>query len=507
MSMQENNTNKRDAVFLIAFLVAVFVMTWLLTAMTPLVGDDFNYAFSWSDHSRVDNFTLVYKSMKAHRKWTHGRVYAQGWVTLFMMWPKWVFSVANAGIVTAFFSALYHYFRRKAAKMATEASAAVALLYWVCMPAFGQVFLWLDGACNYFWGAALSWILLELELSMSKTHHKLFFTLMLLPLAFISGAWSEHISFALLVILALNILRTWIRNKKWPVSEILVLLTGCAGYLFLMLAPSMLPSALRSRAMQAAGKHINEISGFILNHWWVIASLLLGIILICFVLKKMPDWNSRLKLLFSLGFAFCSVLDVFFLIKVTHIQNRQNTILDALVSSSQIGFLSLIACYFACLSRAFHHKIDTEAIIDAVILGTGGVAALLLFALAMYVPARGFCAPVVYIGIATVRLMCSMPRGKTRKILVSVLLCVFAISFTAGILDVVRVHRAAIDRDKAISAALASDGVLVASPYPVRTKFSAQYGIPDLTDDGSWPNDIIIEYYGLNDICVVPDEE
>ena len=86
--MRMRREKQKNTVFLVAFLLAVFFGTWLLTKMTPLVGDDFNYAFSWADDTRVDNFTLVVKSMISHRMWTHGRVFAQGWVTLFMMWPR-----------------------------------------------------------------------------------------------------------------------------------------------------------------------------------------------------------------------------------------------------------------------------------------------------------------------------------------------------------------------------------------------------------------------------------
>ena len=53
--------------------------------------------------------------------------------------------------------------------------------------------------------------------------------------------------------------------------------------------------------------------------------------------------------------------------------------------------------------------------------------------------------------------------------------------------------------------ALQTDGVLVAVPYPVKTKYSAQYGLVDLENGKSWPNDIIQEYYGLKDIVVVPE--
>ena len=49
--------------------------------------------------------------------------------------------------------------------------------------------------------------------------------------------------------------------------------------------------------------------------------------------------------------------------------------------------------------------------------------------------------------------------------------------------------------------------MLFAKPYKVRTKYAALYGLQDLAPGESWPNDIIKEYYGLNEIVVVGDDE
>ena len=502
LSMMKITKKLNNAIFLFAFLAAMFTVTWRLTTITPLVGDDYNYAFTWTDHSRIDNFTLVCQSMNTHRNWTHGRVFAQGWVSLFMMWPEKLFSFANASVVTAFFVALHHYFRRVKVEKPIESCMAVAVLYWICMPAFGQVFLWLDGACNYFWGAALSGILLETEFSFKETKHRLLLAMLLFPFAFAAGAWSEHISFAFLVIQFLYIMSLLKQNRKLPKAETLIFLTSCAGYLFLMLAPSMLPSILRRRAMQAAGEHLETMMELISEKWWLIPILLLCGFIVWYILRKKPDKNMRWTLVFKLAALLCVLADVFYITRIVLEQTGWDTVLFTLVSSTQVGFLTLMACYCSCLASAFRQKIDKCIIREAVILGAGGISALLLFVLAMYVPARGFCAPVVFIGIATVRLYTALQHKISWAVLIA-LLTVFVLFFTVGVSDVMHVYRAAIERDKAITAALSTDGILIASPYPEKTKYSAQYGIQDLTDDGSWPNDVIIEYYGLKDIHVI----
>jgi hypothetical protein len=134
-----------------------------------------------------------------------------------------------------------------------------------------------------------------------------------------------------------------------------------------------------------------------------------------------------------------------------------------------------------------------------------GMGALLLFLFAMYVPARGFCAPVVFIGISTGLLWCAVKPEKS-KLVLSLLFVTFAIFFAVGFSDIWSLHKQAEKRDAAIREALKTDGVLVAQPYTVYTKYAALYGIQDLAPGEDWPNDYIKDYYGLKEICVVSEE-
>ena len=74
--MQKEEQIKKTKYALILLLVSAFAGTFVLTQLTPLVADDYNYAFSWSYHIRIDNMTLLWHSMRAHRIWTNGRVFA-----------------------------------------------------------------------------------------------------------------------------------------------------------------------------------------------------------------------------------------------------------------------------------------------------------------------------------------------------------------------------------------------------------------------------------------------
>ncbi len=153
---------------------------------------------------------------------------------------------------------------------------------------------------------------------------------------------------------------------------------------------------------------------------------------------------------------------------------------------------------------AVRHNGKTERVVLGSILAVGGICALVPFSVAMYVPARGFCAPVVFVGVATVQLWNSVEHQsqRNRRLVTSLLCGVFLLHFIPGMMDLVHVENAAKARDRAIREALDSDGVLYTAPYPVRTKYSAQYGIQDLAEGEYWPNEIVAEYYGLTDIVV-----
>ena len=494
---------KRNSPNLIVFLSVVFVVMFALSALTPLIADDFNYAFNWSYEDnlvRIDNYKLVWDSMVSHRDYTHGRVLAQGLVSVFLMWPRWAFWGANAALLTLFAGTLVHFFRRNALPFPIESAAGVLALYWICMPVYGQVFLWLDGACNYYWAAAFAFLLLEAIFSLEEGKRKTVRMLLLLPLSFAVGSWSEHISFAALMIQLLYLVLRWIRTKKIPVREGLLFLSGCGGYLFLMLAPSMLPSLLKNRARKAAEDHVQTIASLFAEHGWLILLLFVLLASFIFLLSRKPDKRARFQLLVRLAFAVCLSATIIF-----GFREIADGGLYALISSTAVGFLSLMCVFLFALHCALKQKLRAEIFLMPLILLFGGLSALIPFSVAMYIPARGFCAPTVFTGIAAVLLL-EKTEIPYRSLILKIFTTLFSLLFLAGCADILSVHRADMERQAAIRQALAGDGILITSPYPEKTKYSAQYGLQDLAEDEDWPKDMIKEFYGLKEIIVLSED-
>lgn len=223
--------------------LALFAVMGLFSALSPLVADDFSYSFTWGQPVvRVRSLGQILSSMAVHRQITNGRVFAHGMVQLLMMGPKLLFNILN-GLNAVLLCCLFgRYLRRAEPGRRAMLLLLGAMLLWLFMPVFGQIFLWLDGAVNYSWGISLFLLYLwpyvcrwmdwpDEAPAWSKA--------LLLPLAFVAGAYSENGSLAtLFVALCLTVLSVR-REKKLSPLLAAGLLLGGLGYLFLLLSPAM----------------------------------------------------------------------------------------------------------------------------------------------------------------------------------------------------------------------------------------------------------------------------
>ena len=57
-----------------AVLLCVFAVMLVFNFVTPLLDDDFAYAFSFSDFERIESIKSIFPSMSAHRSLANGRV-------------------------------------------------------------------------------------------------------------------------------------------------------------------------------------------------------------------------------------------------------------------------------------------------------------------------------------------------------------------------------------------------------------------------------------------------
>ncbi len=225
------------------FFAAVFLVLLVFNFMTPLVADDFSYKFSWADVSRIRGLGQIIPSMAVHRQITNGRVLVHGLVQLLLIPPKAVFNVLNAlnGVLLGLLM-LNYCGEDLRSRRALLPAVCGAFLIWIVTPAFGQVFLWLDGSVNYSWGITVFLLFLWPYAAIWLGRGFRFTPLKaagFLLLAFAAGALSENGSpSALFAALCLTGL-TALREKRLRLLPLAGLAVGCLGLLFLATAPAM----------------------------------------------------------------------------------------------------------------------------------------------------------------------------------------------------------------------------------------------------------------------------
>jgi hypothetical protein len=153
------NQAKQSRIFW-ALLALWFLCFLLLNILTPLVSDDYRYAFSFATDERITSVWQIFPSLYTHYFVMHGRTAVHFFTQLFLLLGKPVFNVCNAAVAALLLLGLHRIAMGRKQKSPAVLLALGALIF-LFTPAFGQTMLWLDGACNYLWGVTITvWVLI-----------------------------------------------------------------------------------------------------------------------------------------------------------------------------------------------------------------------------------------------------------------------------------------------------------------------------------------------------------
>lgn len=223
-----------------ALLLGIFLLMLLGNVLTPYAVDDWAYMRSFATGERITAVRDILPSIAAHAYSMNGRLFAHFWVQLFLLLPKAVFNIVNALVFTALIALL----ARLAQPEGERNNLILVVIFcavWVFIPAFGQVFFWLDGACNYGWGclAGLVFLTPYLRLFERDTEKKPAFWILWMLLGFYTGAYLENMAAGAIFLSALLLLgRRAVRKKKNGLLPWLPVLAAAAGFLFMMTRPA-----------------------------------------------------------------------------------------------------------------------------------------------------------------------------------------------------------------------------------------------------------------------------
>ena len=195
--------HRNKSVFFVSLIV--FLILFLLSAMTPMVTDDYSYSFNWADWTRISSITQIFESMAAHRQLHNGRVFAHGLVQLFLFLPRMIYVIMNAGcgVLLCVLTARLIFTESETDQFFLLLFGALFVVSFT--PAFGENYLWLDGSINYFWNIAFSFLFLLpffmdfLNRPLKESH---WIVVLRCFLAFWTGAYSESMSLVVLAMMS-----------------------------------------------------------------------------------------------------------------------------------------------------------------------------------------------------------------------------------------------------------------------------------------------------------------
>lgn len=235
--------------------IGIFLFLFLFNNLAPMYfGDDYVYSFIWEGHSlyeplsenpiRVSSWQDLFNSQWLHYFTWSGRTVNHTLAQFFLWQGKKVFNVFNALAGTLLVVEIYWCSYKGVISLQSVKEGIVSWIFfllWSFTPAFGTVFLWLDGACNYLWpivfltGFIIPYIKKYYYFSETIKQSKLF-SLVMFVFGVISGWTNENTICWILLVLSLFLLTH--KNKdgfeKWMIFGLMGLMTG---YALLMFSP------------------------------------------------------------------------------------------------------------------------------------------------------------------------------------------------------------------------------------------------------------------------------
>lgn len=147
--MKKNQWKINDKAVFISCIMLSFITILIYNVLTPYLTDDLSYK---SVVDQANSFwELVYQEYE-HFIYHTGRNVAHLIMRIFLSMPKMVFNVCNS-IAFVMLSFLIYLNVEHKKKYDYRLFLLILGLMWFYAVQFAQTILWLDGACNYLWGA------------------------------------------------------------------------------------------------------------------------------------------------------------------------------------------------------------------------------------------------------------------------------------------------------------------------------------------------------------------
>ena len=269
------------------FLIGMYLMNY----HTMLIVDD--YALSFVHEHRIASFSDIFTLLYEQYFGWGGRTIAHFFATLFLWIGKPIFNVFNTIAYIGLILLMYFHAVGRIAFF-PMILLIINVLIFKFTPAFGQDFLWLDGACNYLIGACLVLaFLIPYRMQFAKNDslisNKYFF-----PLIFLAGviaAWTnENMAVTVVCMTGFCIAIRYRSDKIFEKWEIFGFLGSLLGSFIILLAPG---NFVRMR-IEGGGQHVDVIHNFFhitklfVDQNYLMFLILFGILLAIWGINRVP---------------------------------------------------------------------------------------------------------------------------------------------------------------------------------------------------------------------------
>ncbi|MGN1167839.1 MAG: DUF6056 family protein [Lachnospiraceae bacterium] len=481
--------------------IAVIAFMLVLNCMTQYTADDYSYHYSMLDGSPVNSIPTLVKALYDHYFVQNGRILAHFFAYIFLMMPKMIFNVVNALMFGIQIYLIYRLAQSDSKKQNAIMFFLTFAFIWLFQPAFGQVNLWLDGACNYLFAVVFSLLFFysfakevfvsekqmasveqkcsekqmasveqkcsekqmasveqkSSEKQMASVEQKSSEKQMALVeqkcsvgkcvlaciFSFLVGGYTENISFCLIFGCILILLwKAVVLKRKIRIDEILRIVSAVVGYAFLALSPS----TIHNKSAE-----------------------------------------------FSISIFICNFKDIFYRYYET--------------------FLVLLVIWVVALVVAFYCEIDKNKIFLSVVCMIISLCSALICMVAKYLSDRSLCGSTVFLILAVLYLLYPIWETKYQIVISAVagiITMMTVVMLIVGVYDIMWTYNKTARREAFLrqSAAEGKTEVYV-EPIDARTMYSASYRLPELNGDDPtvYPNIDYERYYGIDVILCEEVEE
>lgn len=283
------NLNKK----LILIYLSLFVIFYIINFCTPLITDDYGYAFNFADHSRIENIYDVFESQWVHYQTINGRLIPHIFEQIFVgITGKWLFNIINTLFILMLIFIISEYYlpnnQSDNNKVNNTLITSFAVLFLFTYS--GQTIFWMAGALNYLWPTVFALILLYIFKSK--------ISLNLFSIGFISllAAWfQEAISIPMTCLFWILLLQKKYRNKR----NIIITIFFTIGTCLIVFSPGTL-HRIATNQIPIQGSFIYIIINRILNAFTNLGNLYVWIIcLFIFLWKILHKKYNTFKRYFS----------------------------------------------------------------------------------------------------------------------------------------------------------------------------------------------------------------